>query len=131
MKIYIASPYTRNPEQNTLRVLKVADKLLEWGYIPVVPHLFHYWDLVSPKPWETWIKIGKAFLEDCDILLRLTGESEGADGEVMHAIKKHIPVFFAVDDELIAFKEWLEFRKPYVSSDGTSGKGNKDNIGGK
>jgi len=111
IKIYIAAPYSSDPEQNTLRVLKVADRLLEMGYIPFVPHLSHYWDKVSPKPWETWIEIDRVWLRYCNVLLRLTGESNGADGEVKDAVKLHIPIFFAINDELTAFEEWVKFRE--------------------
>jgi hypothetical protein len=111
-KVYIASPYSSNPEQNVLRVLKVADRLLKIGYLPIVPHLSHYWEKVSPKPYETWLEIGRALLEGCDVLLRLPGESKGADGEVKYAKELHIPVFFA-DDEVTGFNEWMQFRREY------------------
>ena len=119
-KVYISGPYSSDPEENVLRVLKVADRLLEMGYIPIVPHLSHYWEKVSPKPYETWLEIGRALLEGCDVLLRLPGESKGADDECMYAFLHHIPVFFAddlfdfyPDDNLVSFNEWMQFRSEY------------------
>ena len=121
LKVYVSAPYTNgDPEQNVLRVLQVADKLLEMGYIPIVPHLSHYWHQVSPKPYETWLEIGRALLEGCDVLLRLPGESIGADLEIKYALKLGIPVFFAddlfdfyPDDNLVSFNEWMQFRSEY------------------
>ena len=115
MKVYIAAPYTNgDPEQNTLSVLKVADKLLELGYSPIVPHLTHFWHKISPKPWETWIEIDKGLVECCDVLLRLPGESKGADIEVAYAKELYIPVFYGIDSLC---------DEPYK-------KGNKDSKGG-
>ena len=98
LKIYIAGPYSSAPEENVLKALKVADKLLEAGYIPIVPHLTHWWHEISPKQYDTWIEIGKAQLENCDLLLRLPGESPGSDKEVAYAIKLGIPVIFCIQD---------------------------------
>ena len=113
-KVYVSAPYTNgDPEENVLRVLQVADKLLEMGYIPIVPHLSHYWHQVSPKPYETWLEIGRALLEGCDVLLRLPGESKGADLEIKYALKLGIPVFLNPTDDLGGFNEWMQFRSEY------------------
>ena len=117
-KIYISAPYSDNPEENVKRVLKVADKLLEFGYIPVIPHLYHYWNKISPKPYETWIRLGKVLLQDCDLVLRLSGDSKGADGEVKLAHDLGIPVIFlASDDQIGSIVPWIK----YVESHHLSG----------
>ena len=93
LKIYIASPYTSSPKENTLKVLEVADRLLELGCIPIVPHLTHWWHEISPHKREVWLEIGLAQLEGCDVVLRLEGESPGADAEVEYARELGIPVW--------------------------------------
>lgn len=94
-KIYIAGPYTKGDiGKNLNKVIKVADYLLKIGYIPYIPHLTHFWHIISPKPYETWLKYDNEFLKECDIVLRLEGESAGADKEVELAKKLKIPVFY-------------------------------------
>lgn len=96
--VYIAAPYTSNPEENTKKVLRVADKVLEKGYIPFIPHLNHYWHLISAKPYDEWLRIDREWLTRCDMVLRLEGESKGADGEVKIAKCLGIPVYFKEED---------------------------------
>src|SRR4030042_76172 len=82
-KVYIAAPYSKGDQVENIReVLKVADILWGKGFIPYVPHLSHLWHLISPKPYYEWLKMGEAWLRSCDCLLRLPGESLGADREV-------------------------------------------------
>ena len=98
MKVYIAAPYTKGDvAMNVNRVLVIADKLLEKGHAPYVPHLTHFWHIVSPKPWDTWLKLDLEFLSICDVVLRLDGESAGADSEEAQAIKLGIPVVHSID----------------------------------
>ena len=96
--IYIAAPYTSDPERNVRQALEAADRLLKLGYIPFVPHLFHQWHGLSPKTYKQWMEMGDAFLLRCDGVLRLPGESPGADKEVKHAIELDIPVYYGFED---------------------------------
>ena len=124
-KIYISAPYSDNPEENVKRVLKVADKLLKFGYFPAIPHLYHFWDKISPKPYETWIRLGKVLLRDCDLVLRLSGDSKGADGEVELAHVLGIPVItLSFDNQMDSVGAWINFVKEehlvniFLKSDG-------------
>lgn len=47
---------------------------------------------------KDWVDLDLAWVEVADAVLRLPGESVGADRETGHARKKEIPVFHAVDD---------------------------------
>ena len=99
IKVYIAAPYTiGDPAMNTNAALVVADKLLELGYIPMVPHLTHFWHEISSKPWEQWMEIGRALLAGCDALLRLPGPSKGADLEIEYAKALGIPVCYEIEE---------------------------------
>ncbi|MDD5353489.1 MAG: DUF4406 domain-containing protein, partial [Candidatus Omnitrophica bacterium] len=99
MKIYIAGPYTKpDPCVNTNRAIMVANQLMDAGHIPFVPHLTHFWHTITPRPYEDWIKIDNEFLKCCDCLLRLDGNSEGADKEEELAKSLGIPVYYDIDD---------------------------------
>lgn len=102
--IYIAAPYTSSPKENVRKALKAADTLWERGYIPFIPHLFHQWHGLSPKPYEQWMEMGAAFLERCDAVLRLEGESPGADKEVKMAQELDMLVYFGLDDVPMIYK---------------------------
>ena len=92
MKIYIAGAYTSDPENNVNKAMEVADEVFERGDIPFLPHLFHFWNLKIAHRYEDWMKMGSVFLKDCDQLIRIPGESSGADREVEMAKELGIPV---------------------------------------
>lgn len=99
MKVYIAAPYTKGDKgQNIKAVIACADRLCELGHIPFLPHLAHYWHIISPKPVSFWCKYDLAWLDYCDALLRLPGESVGADNEVKVARELFIPVYYSIEE---------------------------------
>ena len=59
------------------------------------------WHLISLHEYKEWLGYDLSWLERCDALVRLPGESNGADGEVNRALALWLPVFESVD-ELIA-----------------------------
>jgi hypothetical protein len=117
--IYIAGPISKgdlceniNQANRAFRVLALA------GLSPLVPHwsAFSGGAMVAPTsgavfamasaagcdlPHETWIAIDLAFVERSDAVLRLPGESKGADMEVEHARARGIPVFHACWEVLV------------------------------
>jgi len=88
---------------NVRAAVQAGQRLLEAGLVPYVPHTSMLWHLVCPNAYETWLKLDLAWLEVCDVLLRLPGKSPGADGEVARAFELGIPVFTDVDDLLRAY----------------------------
>lgn len=93
MKVYVAGPYTQgNVTMNVRAAIKVADALAVLGHTPYIPHLTHFWDLISPKPYDWWLRYDAVWLQECDVLLRLPGESNGADLEMKLAEERHMPV---------------------------------------
>ncbi len=96
--LYVAGPYTKpDPIENVHKTLRVASDLLDTGYvIPVVPHLTLVWHLVTPRPYEQWLEYDLALLARCDALLRIPGESSGADGEEAWARDHDMPVFYFI-----------------------------------
>jgi hypothetical protein len=94
--VYVAGPYTKpDPIDNTRTALGVADALLPYGFIPLVPHLTAFWHLYSKKPYEKWMEIDQGYLAVCDALYRFPGESPGADREEEYAREHGIPVLDA------------------------------------
>ena len=91
--VYVAGPYTHEDvAQNVRRAIGVADILLNNGYFPYVPHLTHFWHLVSPHSHAEWIRLDEVWLAKCDALVRLPGSSPGADHEIRLAQAWQIPV---------------------------------------
>lgn len=96
--VFISSPYTLGDKaDNVQRQIEMAHTLLDYGYCPVAPLLSHYLEQWHPRPWEEWMEMDMALLARCDALLRLAGESRGADREVAEARRLGIPVVFSVE----------------------------------
>lgn len=96
--VYIASPYTKGDVAvNVRESLLAADQLLELGYAPYPPLYSHFWHFLSPKPYETWTMLDMEWVKRCDCVLRLPGESSGADAEVNLAKANNIPVFSSIE----------------------------------
>lgn len=99
MIIYISAPYTiGRVNENIHRACIASDEILKKGHIPYIPHLNHLWDLISPKDYHTWLRIDIAILERCDAVLRLDGESKGADLEVETAKRYCMPVYYSIGE---------------------------------
>src|ERR671925_231917 len=109
--VYIASPYTKGDVAvNVRNSFLVADELLAHGFCPFPPLYSHFWHFLSPKPYETWLELDKMWVKACDCLLRMPGESSGADGEVEFAEANGIPVFYTVE-ALIKHKRGIQVSK--------------------
>jgi hypothetical protein len=101
LKGYVAGPYTQGDTALNVRAaLRAADELFALGVAPYVPHLTHFWHLVSPHAYEAWLALDLEWLEACDFLVRLPGFSPGADREVRRAVGLGLPVFHGVPSEL-------------------------------
>jgi hypothetical protein len=97
--IYIASPYTKGDVAiNVRESLSMADTLISDGFIPFTPLTSHFQHMLFPRPYEDWLTLDLEWISKCDALLRLPGESSGADREVEHARSLGIPVFFSYNE---------------------------------
>ena len=96
--VYISAPYTKGDvAENIHKVVTIANEVYSHGYLPFVPHLTHLWHLITPKPHEFWMELDLRMLANCDALLRVPGDSIGADIEVAKAYELGIPTFFSID----------------------------------
>jgi Domain of unknown function (DUF4406) len=75
---------------------KAANDLADLGFAPFVPHFTHFWHILYPRPYEFWLALDNQFLPDCDAVLRLPGESSGADKEVALAEQLGLPIFYQI-----------------------------------
>src|SRR6056297_3218373 len=103
-KIYIASPYTKGDTAlNVKAQIDVADELIDLGFAPFCPLYSHFQHMIHPRPYEDWIRLDNVWVLACDAVLRLPGESLGADGEVDLAKANDIPVVYSVVDVCAIF----------------------------
>jgi len=74
---------------------------LDKGHYPYIPHLAHFIHYLTPRRYEVWMMLDEAWLRRCDILVRLHGESAGADHEVAVARAHSIPVVIGKSGETV------------------------------
>ena len=99
IKVYIASPYTKgDPAVNVKIQIDMADELITKGFAPFVPLYSHFQHMHHPRPYEDWLKLDLEWIKSCDCVLRLSGESSGADKEVEFAEKNNILFFYSIED---------------------------------
>lgn len=114
IRVYISGAIRKgNLADNIKRACDVGRAFAKLGYAIMVPHLSCYFD--GPEEIEQensnftiaavpqaenslnateWLAIDLAWVEVSDIVIRINGESEGADAEVKHAEMLGIPVFY-------------------------------------
>lgn len=77
------------------------DEVVKWvaeGYAVFIPHLNVLWEKHHPKTFEEWLSHDLEWVAACDAVLRLSGESKGADLEVEFCRVRGIPVFSSIAD---------------------------------
>lgn len=117
IRVYISGAIRKgNLADNIKRACDVGRAFAKLGYAIMVPHLSCYFDgpsvptdehydyeehygCVIPQAENSlnaveWLAIDLAWVEVSDIVIRINGESEGADREVEHAEMLGIPVFY-------------------------------------
>ena len=105
-KVYVAGPYTKGDVAiNVNNAIAAANVLADLGYAPFVPHLGHHWDMMFPRPYEFWLELNYQYLACCDAVLRIPGESSGADSEVLFGQRLGIPVFHSIDELKVHFEQ--------------------------
>ena len=103
--VYIASPYTLGDVADNVAVsMEAAHTILDMGLCPISPLLSHFLHIHRRRPYDEWLEMDLELLRRSDILVRLPGESPGADKEVEEAMEQGIPVVYGME-ELV---EWLD-----------------------
>lgn len=143
-RVYVAGPITKgNLARNIDRATLAFRELAKAGYAPFCPHWSVYckettildggvwceatvsggYDMVH----EDWLNIDLAWVSVADAVLRLPGESKGADREVAHAQSLGIPVYYSI----VQLRESNAAKPPVVSGVGPDAPVAVNGQGGK
>ena len=94
IRVYVAGPISKGDMMDNIRnAIKAGDELMDAGFVAFVPHVTCFWNIITFHPYEQWCKWDDEWLKLCHAVLRLPGESKGADAECELALKNGIPVF--------------------------------------
>jgi hypothetical protein len=94
VRIYVAGPYTKGDVVvNVREAIITGNNLRSLGHTPFIPHLTHFWHLLVPHEIEYWYAYDMEWLEQCDAVFRIGGESKGADAEVKRAQELGKPIY--------------------------------------
>lgn len=106
IRVYIAGPYTKpDMVKNTRRAIVAGDRLRSLGFLPFIPHsMTILWDMLCPHGYEFWMDYDLQWLANCHCVLRLHGESAGADRETARAAELKMPVFNSITQLIDAVK---------------------------
>ncbi len=108
MHVYIAAPYSiGNVQTNIQRAVAAGNQVAEYGHIPFIPHTHtHEWDELCKHPPEFWYEQDMDFVRTwADAVIRLSGNSAGADLEVTEARRLGKPIYYSVLDFL---QDWTQ-----------------------
>ena len=96
MRIYIAGPYSSDPEFHTKRASVIAAELAQMGHDPLVPHSQGGLMLEHDPTldYETFMRIDMAWMRVAEAVVRFSGHSPGADREVALANELGITVYY-------------------------------------
>jgi len=98
-RVYVAGPYSQGDVAiNVREAMRMSSELLKLGYAPFCPHLTHFWHMLFPQEYQIWLNLDNEWMTCCDALLRIPGESSGADPEVALAESLGLSVFFSLKD---------------------------------
>lgn len=93
--VYIAGPLTKpDPIRTSRHAIAVHLELLELKIPSICPHLSTFAHFHTPKDYEQWLWLDFEHIKRCDLLLRLIGDSPGADREVVFARELGLPIIF-------------------------------------
>lgn len=106
--IYVAGPYTKGDVAvNVKNAVMVGNNLRSLGFTPFIPHLTHFWHLIQPHDIDYWYAYDMEWLEKCDALFRIKGESTGADLEESVAYEIGTPIFYSFE-EIMRWGRWRD-----------------------
>ena len=76
------------------RAMAMHCKLVQRGYVSVCPQLSMFCAFAFPGAvsYEEWLRMDMEFIEGCDVVVRMDGESKGADRECKWAHDLEIEV---------------------------------------
>lgn len=106
--IYIAGPMTSDPYGCVRQAVTAFRALIEAGCVPFAPQFSVAAAIADPTiSYEQWLAYDLDVIGHCAGLLRLAGESAGADREVSHARSLGLPVH-TIGDSVSSYLAWLD-----------------------
>lgn len=102
LRVYIAGPMTNGGQGYDMkRIHEAVDTyftLIVLGYTPHCPQLTVFCDFMCPNrlSHDEWLELDERYIDNSDVVLRLPGESVGADRECAYAKANGIPVVRSV-----------------------------------
>lgn len=98
--VYISAPYTIGATDAHVRKACLVWETLrsEGRCTPICPHWSAVQALVWPITHAEWIEYDLELVARCDAVLRLPGESNGADQECLFAKQHGLPVFHDLNE---------------------------------
>ncbi|MCA8922323.1 MAG: DUF4406 domain-containing protein [Planctomycetes bacterium] len=110
-RIYVAGPMSKgDPLGHVRAAIDAGAWIAAAGAAPMLPQLCVLWQLLSPMSHGAWMEIDLAWVEVADAVLRLPGESVGAELEVELAHERGIPVLTTMRQALEWVRSWSERR---------------------
>ena len=98
-RVYISGPITKgNREDNYDQADEMNRQLIEAGFAPLNPMFSMFSRYAFEIKHSDWMEVDLSWIECADAVIRLPGESVGADMETSHADKLGIPVFKSLED---------------------------------
>lgn len=104
LRVYVAGPISKGDLRSNINQARDAMlRLMRAGFAPYCPHLSAYLGGDEPEALpcgttlEDWYTLGEAMVRGCHILLRLPGESVGADREMEVARMIGMPIYTSLD----------------------------------
>ena len=116
-RVYVSAPLTSSgdPQENLAVAMRAAEAVFDMGAAPLVPHFsIQYDEKYTKRDHNFWMSIDLPYVATADALLRLPGESKGADAEVDFAVQSGVPVF----ESLPSLKVWLDRFRDVVPAEG-------------
>lgn len=112
VRVYIAGPMT-NGSGLSFNMTKIHDAidtyliLIKLGFVPHCPQLTVFAEFMLPNnvSYEQWLELDRCYIDDADIVLRLEGDSKGADKECEYAKHFGKPVIYGLANFLLDYKE--------------------------
>lgn len=120
-RVYIAGPiangHTANPRtvyKNVRNAERFYEELIKAGWTPILPHLsYHAWvNFENDVHWPRWIELDLDLLDIVCAIVRIPGESIGADMEIQYAVEKNIHVVKCITPNDAVEQLEAKFGKP-------------------
>jgi hypothetical protein len=93
--VYVCHPFASDSEDNIKKVLRISEKLIGKGLLPIAPHLYLPQLVDEASARELALSLCMDLLVTCDEV-RVFGKhvSEGMQREIDEATRRRIPVHF-------------------------------------